>query len=102
MREHSRLPTHQELVLYYQMQFSIIPRAPRLGTFYPLFKRNSQHTIRHVNLARGLFLNELMLHRSIGLVGRVFANGQRDQDSIPGRVIPKTQKMLLDAALLCT
>ena len=38
----------------------------------------------------------------IGLVGRVFANGSGDRGSIPGRVIPKTQKMVLDAALLCT
>ena len=33
---------------------------------------------------------------------RVFANGPGDRDSIPGRVIPKTQKMVLDAALLTT
>ena len=33
---------------------------------------------------------------------RVFANGPRDQISIPGHVIPKTQKMVLDAALLYT
>ena len=32
----------------------------------------------------------------------VFANGQGDRGSIPGRVIPKTQKMVLDAALLNT
>ena len=31
---------------------------------------------------------------------RVFANGLGDLGSIPGRVIPKTQKMLLDAPLL--
>ena len=30
----------------------------------------------------------------------MFANRPRDFGSIPGRVIPKTQKMLLDAALL--
>ena len=30
---------------------------------------------------------------------RVFANGPGDQGSIPGRVILKTQKMVLDAAL---
>ena len=30
----------------------------------------------------------------------VFANGSGDRDSIPGRVILKTQKLLLDAALL--
>ena len=33
---------------------------------------------------------------------RVFANAPGDLDSIPGRVIPKTQKMVLDAALLNT
>ena len=35
-----------------------------------------------------------------GLMSRVFANGLGDQGSIPGWVIPKTQKMVLDAALL--
>ena len=38
----------------------------------------------------------------IGLVGRVFANGPGDQGSIPGRVIPKTFKMVLDIFLLDT
>ena len=33
---------------------------------------------------------------------RVFANGPRDPGSIPGRVIPKTQKIVLDATLLST
>ena len=33
---------------------------------------------------------------------RVFANGPGDWGSIPGRVIPKTQKMILDAAMLNT
>ena len=28
---------------------------------------------------------------------RVFANGPGDLDSIPGQVIPKAQKMVLDA-----
>ena len=31
---------------------------------------------------------------------RVFANGPGDQDSVPSRVIPKTQKMVLVASLL--
>ena len=31
---------------------------------------------------------------------RVFANGPGDLGSIPGRVIPKTSKMVLDASLL--
>ena len=38
----------------------------------------------------------------IGLAVRLFANGPRDLGSIPGRVIPKTQKMLFDASLLNT
>ena len=33
---------------------------------------------------------------------QVFANGPGDRDSIAGRVIPKTQKMVLDASLLNT
>ena len=36
----------------------------------------------------------------IGLMSGVFANGLGDQGSIPGRVIPKTQKMVLYATLL--
>ena len=38
----------------------------------------------------------------IGLAVRVFANGPGDLGSIPGRVLPKTQKMVLDASLLKT
>ena len=42
------------------------------------------------------------IKRLIGLVGKVFANGPRDLGSIPGRVIPKTLKMVLDNSLLNT
>ena len=35
-------------------------------------------------------------------MSRVFANGTVDWSSIPGRVILKTQKMVLDATLLNT
>ena len=38
----------------------------------------------------------------IGLMSRVFANSLGDRGSIPGRVIPTTQKMVLDATLLNT
>ena len=37
-----------------------------------------------------------------GLVGRVFANGPEGLGSIPGPVIPKTLKMVLDTSLLNT
>ena len=39
-------------------------------------------------------------YRAIGLMSRIFANSPGDWVSIPGRVLPKTQKMVLDAALL--
>ena len=38
----------------------------------------------------------------IGIIVRVFANGPGDLGSILGRVIPKSQKMVLDATLLNT
>ena len=37
-----------------------------------------------------------------GIMVRVFTNGFGNQGSIPGQVIPKTQKMALDDALLIT
>ena len=40
--------------------------------------------------------------RFIGQVGRVFANGPGDLGSIPGHVIPKTFKMVLNISLLNT
>ena len=39
---------------------------------------------------------------TIGLVGRVFTNGPGNMGSIPGHVIPKTLKMVLDTSLLNT
>ena len=35
-------------------------------------------------------------------MSRMFANSSGDVGSIPGRVIPKTQKIVLDAAMLTT
>ena len=44
----------------------------------------------------------ISLDWAIGPMSRVFANGPGDQGSIPGQVIPKTQKMVLDVSLLST
>ena len=41
-------------------------------------------------------------YRAIGFMCRVFADDPEDRGSIPGRIIPKIQKMVLDAALLTT
>ena len=38
----------------------------------------------------------------IGVVGRVFANSLENQGSISDQVLPKTEKMVLDASLLNT
>ena len=50
-----------------------------------------------VNVFVSLLFNGLS-----GLLGGVFANGLRDRGSIPGRVIPKTLKMVLDTSLFNT
>ena len=46
--------------------------------------------------------NVYILHRVIGLMSTVFANGLGDRGSIQGRVIPKTPKMVVDTILLYT
>ena len=46
--------------------------------------------------------NNIYRYWLIGQMGWVFANGPGDLGSIPGRVIPKTRKMVLDTALLNT
>ena len=53
----------------------------------------------HINHCR-LFNAKSSLY--IGPAVRVFANGPGDLGSIPGRVIPKTLKMILDTTLLNT
>ena len=42
----------------------------------------------------------IILNQLIGLEGKVFANELCDRGSIPGRVIPKTLKMVFDTSLL--
>ena len=41
-------------------------------------------------------------YRAIGLMSRVFANGLEDRGLFPDQVVPKTPKIVLDAALLST
>ena len=45
---------------------------------------------------------QFQVNRAIGLMSRVFANGPGERGLLPGRVIPKTQKMVLGATLLNT
>ena len=47
-----------------------------------------------------LFKVYLFINWLNGLVGRVFTNGSGDLGSIPGPLIPRTLKMVLDTSLL--
>ena len=49
-----------------------------------------------------MLLPTLQLLADIGMMVRVFADGMGDLGPIPYRVIPKTQRMVLDAAFLNT
>ena len=50
------------------------------------------------NLKTGEVFFFSFANQDISLMSRVFASGPGDWGSISGRVIPKTQKMVLDAA----
>ena len=77
--------------------------------FVGLWRTKSDIIWRVLNICdRAISVIELLYNKymyiipDIGLGVRVFANGPGDLGSIPGRVIPKTQKMVLDASLLST
>ena len=57
---------------------------------------------RHYTFSLDFSALILISNRAISQMSREFANGPRDWGSIPGQVIPKTQKMVFDAALLNT
>ena len=63
-----------------------------------------QDSILYVYVLQGVcvhtFLYSLIYFIFINQMSRVFANGPGDRGSIPGRVILKTQKMVLNTALL--
>ena len=46
-----------------------------------------------------MFTRDYFKYWLIGLVGRMFTNGQRGLVLVPGRVIPETLKILLDTSL---
>ena len=54
-----------------------------------------------VNISQGIIII-MYRYQPNGQMSKVFANGLRDWGSILGRIIPKTHKMVLDAALLNT
>ena len=59
----------------------------------------TEFTLLHVHI---FFIYYLLIYWAIDLMSRVSANGPGDRGSIPGRVIPKTKKLVLDASLFNT
>ena len=61
-----------------------------------------RETHRALSRIRTWFAVSIFLGDNVyfGLMSRVFVNGPGDRGSIPGWVIPRTQNMVLDAALL--
>ena len=61
------------------------------------------HTYLHINICVCIY-NQFNreIKATFGRLSRVFTNGLGDQGSILSRVIPKTQKMVLDSTLLHT
>ena len=75
-------------------QVQILEKAPVISLQY-LFGETWIYLVSH-QLCLSIFENLKNKSRIL------FANGPGDLGSIPGRVIPKTQKMVLDASLLNT
>ena len=86
--------------------FSFQAKSHLLFSLSFIFTLSSSGTaksiIRQVLFLFFAFFVDYHKDRLIGLVGRMFANGPGDLGLIPGRVIPKTLKMVLDTSLLNT
>ena len=59
-------------------------------------------TTANVKMGLGKLIENSLVQYLLFVMVRVFANSPGDLGSIPCRVIPKTQKMVLDATLLNT
>ena len=63
-----------------------------------------RNTWKHFTVRKQMSSNSFnnRIAYKFGQVGRVFANCPGDRDLIPGRAIPKSQKMVLDTSLFNT
>ena len=79
----------------------------KLRPVIPIFERNEMTECPRkprlpTSIRITIYIYIYIYIRLIALVGRVRANGPGDLVSIPGRVIPKTFKVVLDTSLLNT
>ena len=72
------------------MQFSVIHKTPHFGGALPLSIQLA-YSKPHRQAFRSNYNGLYSIIWCIVQVSRVFPNGPKDQGSIPGRVIPKTQ-----------
>ena len=94
--------------MLYEQCFIITPRKVQLLLGKDACEK--LNIIKQVNRIQNLDKNNVIFTdkdlftgiTDIGPAVRVFANGPGDLGSIPGRVIPKTLKMVLDTTLLNT
>ena len=70
--------------------------------FFWLLYLLCSRSIEHFFLQTFIISIYIYIYRLIAQASRVFSNGPRDLGSIPGRVLPKTLKMVLDTSLLNT
>ena len=71
----------------------------RLAAFLLLIVFSSSSVNCSGLMSRLFLISSVDLSVISGGVGRVIVNGPGDRGSIPGRVIPKTLKMVLDTSL---
>ena len=64
-----------------------------------LYKKRMQNVSQAMTAVAQWYFPITLSFLAIDLMSSVFANDSGDRGSVPGRVIPKTQKKLLDAVL---
>ena len=88
--------------LYNFVYITFLYNCVNITFLYNLVKITFLHNFLNITFLHIFLYTALLKILCIGLVSREFANGQGDLDSIPGRVIPKTLKRVLDTSLLNT
>ena len=79
----------------------------------PCQTSSREHVVENLRNVKGFYHTEIITrnnviicicigNQAIGQMSRVFDNGPGDRGLIPGQVIPETQRLVLDTALLNT
>ena len=96
-----KLSLLSNIVPFYKRLSNMVPFYKLLSNIVPFYKLLS-NIVSFYKLLSNIIPFYKLLYQLIGLVGRVFPNDPGDRGSIPGRVITKTLKMVLDTYFLNT